>query len=66
MHGLAHTTASSLPIRDLSHHGMIEAQRLSIREADVAVGLEEGDAALLPLMLCLARMAARLDVSEVF
>ncbi|MBN8529132.1 MAG: hypothetical protein J0M36_07850 [Caulobacterales bacterium] len=55
----------AMPVRDPSHSGMIAAQRLSAREAEAAAGLEEGDAALLPLMMCLARLAARQHVQEV-
>lgn len=63
-HHLDLGAAPALPVRDPSHGGMIAAQRLSAREAEAAVGLEEDDAALLPLMMCLARLSARQHVQE--
>lgn len=64
MHQSAFLDLPALPARDLSHEGMIGAQRLAIREAEAAANLDQDDAALLPLVLCLARLAARTDVQE--
>lgn len=63
-HMLQTDAATALPVRDPSHCGMIAAQRLSAREAEAAIGLAEDDAALLPLMMCLARLSARQHVQE--
>lgn len=54
----------ALPVRDPSHSGMIAAQRLSIRDAQFGARLSEDDAALLPLVMSLARLAARQHVGE--
>lgn len=63
-HRLYLGAAPAMPVRDPSHGGMIAAQRLSAREAEAAAGLEKDDAALLPLMMCLARLSARQHVQE--